>query len=154
MTKAGLFCLQAISVLFMAFAIDLSVGAPGLFFTHLPSQPADTKVFRDYLGNQQTSYAYQDGHSSAVAVSRSDSNTYLVHPQPVVYETQVAAVAPAVPVAPAVAAVAAPAPVVPAVATDYHHYHHYQPALVAEPAAPVIYDDYQHLHHHHHDYYV
>ena len=135
----------------MALAINLSVGAPGLYFQHLPSQPADTKVFRDVLGNQQTSYAYNDGHSSAVAVSRSDSNTHLVYP-PVVYETQVAAVAPAVPVAPAVAA-----PVVPAFADYHQHYHGYEPAVVAGPvpAAPVIYDDYQNLHHHHHhDYYV
>lgn len=54
----------------MSVLVSMSVAAPGVFYSALPAPSSDTKVFRDYLGNQATSYAYQDGHSSAVALSR------------------------------------------------------------------------------------
>jgi len=73
----------------MAVAVSLTSAAPkpGLFY--VPAASSDTQVVRDALGNQQTSYAYQDGHSSAVAVSRSDVTKHLVYqpaPVQVVYQ--------------------------------------------------------------------
>ena len=72
---------------------------PGFLLT-VPAASSDVSVVRDALGNQATSYAYQDGHSSAVAVSRSDVSKHLVYQaapvvyQPAVVPTYVAAHAP------------------------------------------------------------
>ena len=72
----------------MTIAVVSAAPRPGLLYS-LPAASQDTQVVRDALGNQHTSYAYQDGHSSAVAVSRSDVSKHLVYHQPqVVYQPQ------------------------------------------------------------------
>ncbi|CAG7698443.1 unnamed protein product [Allacma fusca] len=67
--------------------VALSSARPGVIYSY-PAASSDTSVVRDALGNQQTSYAYQDGHSSAVALTRNDVSKHLVYQTaPVVYET-------------------------------------------------------------------
>jgi len=56
-------------VVVLALNGSLAKPKPGFIYS-FPAASSHTTVLRDALGNQATAYAYQDGHSSSVAVSR------------------------------------------------------------------------------------
>jgi len=103
--------------------VGLAHGRPGHFFYTFPS--SQTHVARDALGNQHTAYAYDDGHSSSVSVSRSDVSKHLTYvPVPVVapvVHTHLAHAA-----HPAIYDEAVP--VLAAASPDYHSYASYAPS--------------------------